>query len=71
MNEQPSNVTRLEWITCPFCSQTFQVAVPAKATDIRIRQYSANYDLYRLSVKCISPQCNRDFIVETNLADKL
>lgn len=69
MTQQSGNITKLEWVTCPQCSQTFQVSVPTKATDMRIRRSAAQVDieLYYLTVPCINPTCRKTFFVETDL----
>jgi len=70
VSQQPgSSIMKLEWITCPFCSTTFQVAVPAKATDMRVRE-SKPWTIamtYCLQVHCINSVCKRIFWIETNL----
>ena len=70
MTQQSSNITKLEWVSCPDCSQTFQVAVPAKATDMRVIRNAADVNLrqYYLRVRCINPTCKRFFFVETDLS---
>ena len=69
MTQQSGNLTKLEWVTCPHCSTTFQVAVPAKAADMRVweKEPWTKYTIYSLSVCCIHPQCLKKFWVETDL----
>jgi len=69
MAQQPSNITKLEWVTCPHCTQTFQIAIPAKASDIRVRpvDYEAHWMKYCFRVRCINPSCRDYFQVETDL----
>ena len=69
MAQQPSNITKLEWVTCPFCSGTFQIAVPTKATDMRTwpKKPHTFYSKYCLSVRCVKPSCSREFWIETDL----
>ncbi len=72
MPEQPASITRLEWITCPECSQTFQVAVPTRARDILVRQSSLGYkspSTYHFRVRCINPSCRRSIFVEIIMTD--
>ena len=69
MTQQSGNITKLEWVTCPNCSQTFQIAVPTKATDMRIRIKAQYVDIrqYHLRLYCINPSCRSLFFIETDL----
>ena len=71
MAQQPGNITRLEWVTCPMCSQTFQIAIPAKAMDMRVwpaGHYIPNlYQNYCFSVRCINASCRQMIQIETDL----
>ena len=71
MAQQPGNITRLEWITCPRCTQTFQIAVPAKAADMRVwpqdHEIDRFSDNYTFSVRCINPACRESIQIETDL----
>jgi hypothetical protein len=68
MGNTSGEATKLEWVTCPKDATTFQVAVPAKVTEIRVRDYvvgASTSSKYRLSVHC--PQCSYPFTVETDV----
>lgn len=69
MAQQPGNITKLEWVTCPSCTQTFQIAIPARASDIRVRLdgYMTRLGKYSFRVRCINPSCRGYFVVETDL----
>lgn len=69
MLEQAGNITKLEWISCPDCSTTFQVAVPSITSDMRIRIKADYVDTrqYWLRVRCVNSTCKKMFFVETNL----
>jgi hypothetical protein len=70
MAQQPSNITKLEWITCPRCTQTFQIAIPAKASDMRVwadGDHYPPYDKYCFRVRCINPSCLQLILIETDL----
>jgi hypothetical protein len=70
VEEQSGNITRLEWITCPECSQTFQIAVPAEATNIRVRSSDYRADVYYcFRVRCINSSCRSSILIETDLLD--
>jgi hypothetical protein len=69
MTQQSGSITKLEWITCPVCSQTFQVAIPARATDMRVWSEKPILFLtkYCLHVRCTNDSCGSEIWIETNL----
>lgn len=61
MERQDGGRTVLEWVTCPGCSTTFRVAVPAHYDRMEIE-----YDLEEASgayqiVICADADCDREF----------
>ena len=67
MAEKSGAITKLEWVTCPYDSATFQIAVPAQTREIRISRDTPfyQYSHYCLDISC--PQCKLKFWIETNL----
>jgi len=61
MNVQGS-ANKLEWITCPYDSATFQIAIPASVSEIRIStEKFETQKHYTLDISC--PECDNDFYV--------
>jgi len=66
---QSGNVTKLEWVTCPRCSQTFQIAIPARTMDMRVwpSSYEPPFNRYCFRVSCINLSCHELIWIETDL----
>ena len=72
MAQQSGNITKLEWVTCPRCSQTFQIAIPAKTMDMRVwpEGYEPPWNKYCFRVRCINSSCQDLMWVETDLPSR-
>lgn len=69
--ERPGSITKLEWVTCPSCASTFQIAVPSGAQHMRVSKsqtYSANYEF---PIVCANADCQKEFWIETDLPHSL
>ena len=68
MSTQSSgNATKLEWVTCPSDSITFQIAVPSNVTDMRVSRIKP-YITSKYCIEVICPKCKQSFYIETNLS---